>query len=202
MTDAAIAELAPVMGVRAACRAAGRPQASHYRRHRLSPPPARPTPVRHPDRVQPRALAPAERAAILAVLHEPRFVDASPAQVWATLLDEGVYLGSQSTFYRLLRSVGEVRERRRQATHPARVKPELFAAGPNQVYSWDITKLLGPRKWTYYYLYVILDVYSRLRRRLDGRVEGVRRARRAADRRHLHQTAHQPRATHRARRPR
>ena len=73
----------------------------------------------------------------------------------------GVYLGSQSTFYRLLRQVGEVRERRAQATHPAKVKPELVANGPNQVWSWDITKLLGPAKWTYYYLYVILDIYSR-----------------------------------------
>ncbi len=81
--------------------------------------------------------------------------------MWATLLDEGVYLGSQSTFYRLLRQAGEVRERRAQATHPAKVKPELVANGPNQVWSWDITKLLGPAKWTYYYLYVILDIYSR-----------------------------------------
>jgi putative transposase len=161
VTDAAIAELTPVLGTRAACRAVGRPQATHYRRHRCSPPPARPAPVPPADRVQPRALSAQERQRILDVCHEARFVDASPAQVWATLLDEGVYLGSQSTFYRLLRSVGEVRERRRQATHPARVKPELVATGPNQVYSWDITKLLGPKKWTYYYLYVILDVFSR-----------------------------------------
>ena len=95
------------------------------------------------------------------MLHSDRFVDMSPAEVWATLLDEGVYLGSQSTFYRLLRQAGEVRERRAQAIHPAKVKPELVANGPNQVWSWDITKLLGPAKWTYYYLYVILDIYSR-----------------------------------------
>ena len=95
------------------------------------------------------------------MLHSDRFVDMSPAEVWATLLDEGVYLGSQSTFYRLLRQAGEVCERRAQATHPAKVKPELIANGPNQVWSWDITKLLGPAKWTYYYLYVILDIYSR-----------------------------------------
>src|SRR5271165_2733530 len=100
-------------------------------------------------------------AGILDVLHSDRFVDMSPAEVWATLLDEGVYLGSQSTFYRLLRQAGEVRERRAQATHPAKVKPQLVANGPNQVWSWDITKLLGPAKWTYYYLYVILDIYSR-----------------------------------------
>ena len=109
----------------------------------------------------PRALTPAERAAILAALHCPRFADLAPAEVWAILLDEGTYLGSQSTFYRLLRAAGETRERRRQAVHPAAVKPELAAAGPNQVYSWDITKLHGPAKWTYYYLYVILDIYSR-----------------------------------------
>ena len=84
-----------------------------------------------------------------------------PAQVWATLLDEGVYLASISTFYRLLRQAGENRERRRQATHPASVKPELVASAPNQVWSWDITKLRGPVKWTYYHLYVILDIYSR-----------------------------------------
>ena len=103
-----------------------------------------------------------ERNDILAVLHSERFCDAAPAQVWATLLDEGTYLGSQSTFYRLLRTVhGDVRERRSQATHPAKVKPELVAHGPNQVWSWDITKLHGPVKWSYFYLYAILDVYSR-----------------------------------------
>ena len=91
----------------------------------------------------------------------PRFADLAPGEAWAILLDEGVYLGSQSTFYRLLRRAGETRERRRQATHPAAVKPELLATGPNQVWSWDITKLHGPAKWTYYYLYVILDIYSR-----------------------------------------
>jgi putative transposase len=85
----------------------------------------------------------------------------APAEVWATLLDEGVYLGSISTFYRLLRQAGETRERRRQATHPATVKPELVAYQSNSVWSWDITKLRGPAKWTYYYLYVILDIFSR-----------------------------------------
>ena len=97
----------------------------------------------------------------LAALHGERFADTAPAEVWATLLDEGTYLGSLSTFYRLLRQAGETRERRAQATHPAAVKPELIAAGPNRVWSWDITKLHGPAKWTYYYLYVILDIYSR-----------------------------------------
>ena len=103
----------------------------------------------------------AEQTAILDVLHSERFADASPAQVWASLLDEGVYLGALSTFYRLLRARGESRDRRRQASHPARVKPELVATAPNAVWSWDITKLRGPAKWTYYYLYVILDIFSR-----------------------------------------
>lgn len=103
----------------------------------------------------------AERARVLAVLHDPRFADASPAQVWATLLDKGVYLCSQRTMYRLLAERGETGDRRAQALHPPKVKPELLAAGPNEVWTWDITKLPGPQKWTSYYLYVILDVYSR-----------------------------------------
>ena len=161
MTDEAVALLAPRIGTRAACRAAGVAQATWYRRHRASPAPPRPAPVPHRDRVQPRALAAAERAAILDALHSARFADLAPEEAWATLLDEGTYLGSVSTYYRVLREAGESRERRRQATHPAAVKPELVATGPNQVYSWDITKLHGPAKWTYYHLYVILDIYSR-----------------------------------------
>jgi len=161
MTDAAVAERAPVTGARAACTVAGCAQASWYRRHRQSPPRSRPEPVPHRDRPQPRALDPGERQAIVDVLHSERFADAAPAEAWATLLDEGTCLGSVSTFYRVLRAHGEVRERRRQATHPATVKPELMAAAPNQVWPWDITKLLGPAKWTYYYLYVILGIFSR-----------------------------------------
>jgi len=162
VTDAAVLELAPLIGTVAACSAAGRPRASHYRRHRVSAVSPRPAPIAHVDRVQPAALSCGERAEVLAVLHSERFADAAPAQVWATLLDEGMYLGSQSTFYRLLRTVhGDVRERRSQASHPAKVKPELVAHGPNQVWSWDITKLHGPAKWTYFYLYVVLDVFSR-----------------------------------------
>jgi putative transposase len=161
VTDQAIALLAPQIGTRAACAAAGVAQASWYRRHRASPAPARRPAVPHHDRVQPRALVPAERQAILDVLHSDRFADLAPAEAWAILLDEGTYLGSVSTFYRVLRRAGESRERRAQATHPATVKPELLATGPNQVYSWDITKLHGPAKWTYYHLYVILDVFSR-----------------------------------------
>ena len=95
------------------------------------------------------------------MLHSERFVDKAPAEVYATLLDEGTYLCSIATMYRMLRETGETGERRRQATHPATVKPELVATEPNQVWSWDITKLLGPAKWTYYYLYVIIDIYSR-----------------------------------------
>jgi len=161
VTDEAIALLAPRIGTRAACAASGVPQATWYRRHRASPAPPRPAAVPHRDRAQPRALAPAERQAILDMLHSERFADTAPAEAWATLLDEGTYLGSVSTYYRVLREAGESRERRAQAAHPAAVKPELAATGPNQVYSWDITKLHGPAKWTYYHLYVILDIYSR-----------------------------------------
>ena len=161
MTDQAIAELAAHIGIREACQAVGAAQASYYRRHRHSPAPSRRAPTAHRDRPQPRALGRDERQAILDVLHSDRFVDVAPAEVWATLLDEGAYLGSVATFYRLLRRAGETRDRRRQATHPATVKPELVATAPNQVWSWDITKLLGPAKWTYYHLYVILDIFSR-----------------------------------------
>jgi hypothetical protein len=95
---------------------------------------------------------------IVAVLNSERFCDQAPAQVWATLLDEGVYLASVSTMYRILRSQQQVRERRRQARHPAHLKPELNANRPKQVWSWDITKLAGPHKWTWFHLYVIVDV--------------------------------------------
>ena len=158
MIDDAIAELEPLVGVRQACRATGRAQASHYRRHRQSPPPPRPVRER---RGQPRALSPVERDTVRALLNSPDFVDKAPATVSHELLDEGSYLASISTMYRILHSHGEVKERRRQATHPARVKPELVATEPNQCWSWDITKLHGPAKWSYFYLYVIIDIYSR-----------------------------------------
>jgi len=161
MTDAAIDQLVPVVGVRAACEAVGAPQASWYRRHRQSPAPARPAPIPHRDRPQPRALSEQEQKEILEILHSDRFVDVSPTEVWAVLLDEGRYLGSTSTFYRLLRCASGTRERRKQATHPAKVKPELVATGPNQVWSWDITKVRGPTKGSWFYLYVIMDIYSR-----------------------------------------
>ena len=126
MTGEAITALAPRIGTRAACAAAGVPQASWYRRHRASPAPPRPAPVPHRDRAQPRALAPAERQAILDALHSPRFADLAPGEVWAILLDEGVYLGSQSTFYRLLRAAGETRERRRRPPTPPRSSPSCW----------------------------------------------------------------------------
>ena len=191
MTDQAVAQLAGRIGVRDACVAVSASQAGYYRRHRVSPPPERPAPIPHRQRRQPRALSAQEQQAILDVLHSDRFVDMSPAEVWATLLDEGVYLGSQSTFYRLLRQAGEVRERRAQATHPAKVKPELVANGPNQVWSWDITKLLGPAKWTYYYLRDLGHLFP-LRRRLDGRQPRIRRVGRGADPPDLRQAGNWP----------
>ena len=158
MIDETITELVPLVGVKSACAVVGRPRATHYRKHRQSPAPVKPAKAR---KRQPRALSTDEQSAVLEVLHSERFVDLAPAEIHAILLDEGVYLCSVSTMYRLLRARGEVRERRAQATHPARVKPELIAETPNQVWSWDITKLHGPAKWTYYYLYVILDIFSR-----------------------------------------
>jgi putative transposase len=161
MIDRAIADLAPLVGTKAACAASGRARATYYRQHRAPGPPRRTSPPGLVPRLQPRALAPAEQAAVRAELHSERFVDQAPPTVYATLLDEGRYLCSVSTMYRLLRADGEVHERRRQATHPATVKPELLGTRPNQVWSWDITKLLGPAKWSYYHLYVVLDLYSR-----------------------------------------
>jgi len=161
MIDDTIAELAGEIGVVAACKAVGRPRSSHHTRTR--PPVYGPPgpPRSRKGQAQPRALSPDERVHMLEVLHSERFADVAPASVYATLLDEGTYLCSTSTMHRLLREQGESGERRRQATHPAKVKPELVATGPNQVWSWDITKLLGPAKWTYYYLYTIIDIYSR-----------------------------------------
>ena len=152
-----VEELTPIIGTRPACRALGAAPATIYRRRRPPEPrPPRPRPV--PD----RALSAAERERVQELLHSQRFVDSSPAQVWATLLDEGTYLCSERTMYRLLQARrGGVRERRDQLTHPAYAKPELLAERPNELWSWDISKLLGPTKWTYFYLYVILDVFSR-----------------------------------------
>src|SRR6266540_2418917 len=157
MIEQTVEELTPIVGTRPACRALGVAPATIYRRRR---PPA-PRPPR-PRRLPARALSEAERQAVLAELHSDRFVDCSPAQVWATLLDEGRYLASERTMYRLLEAVhGSVRERREQLTHPPYARPELLAERPNELWSWDISKLKGPAKWTWFYLYVILDVFSR-----------------------------------------
>jgi len=115
----------------------------------------------HRRRQSPRALGPTEQRAVLDVLHSECFVDQAPAQVVATLLDQDTYLCSERTMYRLLASHGEVGERRAQLRHPSYQRPELLATGPNQLWSWDITKLPGPTKWTHYHLYVILDLFSR-----------------------------------------
>jgi len=146
-------ELAPEVGVAPVCEAIGVSRASLYRRRRprqLSP---RPTAA--------RSLSEPERQQVLQVLHSERFVDAPPAQVHAALLEEGSYLCSPRTMYRILASSGEVRERRDQLQHPRYARPELVATAANQVWSWDITKLKGPVKLCYFYLYVILDIFSR-----------------------------------------
>ena len=156
-------ELAPLVGVAFACLALGMARATFYR-HRapVTIDSAGTEPVQsRPSRIAPLALSTAERQAVRDVLIEPRFVDCAPQTIHAILLDEGRYLASPSTFYRLLRADGPVRERRDQLVHPAYAKPELLATAVNQVWSWDITKLKGPVKWTYFYLYVILDIFSR-----------------------------------------
>ena len=156
MIEQTVQELSPLVGTRPACRALGASVATIYRRRRPSEPRvsrSRPTPA--------RALSAGERSSVLAELHSERFCDASPAAVYATLLDEGRYLCSERTMYRLLAENGEVKERRDQRTHPAYSRPELLAQAPNETWTWDITKLKGPSKWTYFYLYVILDLYSR-----------------------------------------
>jgi putative transposase len=140
--------------VSAVCEALGVPRSNFYRaRQPKSEPKPRPTPE--------RALTPKEKEQVRQILNNERFQDSAPRQVYATLLDEGIYLCSWRTMYRILDEHQEVRERRNQLRHPSYAKPELLATGPNQLWSWDITKLKGPAKWTYYYLYTILDVFSR-----------------------------------------
>ena len=156
MIEATVAELSPLVGTRFACRALGCAPATIYRRRQ---PPLRQAP--RPRPAPTRALSPLERDLVLSELHSERFVDSSPAAVWATLLDEGRYLCSERTMYRLLAGHGELRERRDQLGHPVYARPELLARRPNEVWSWDITKLKGPATWTYYHLYAILDVFSR-----------------------------------------
>jgi putative transposase len=166
-----IAEVSPQLGIAPTCAALSFPRASYYRA--LAPksktgggpvstqveridPGANQSVVSNP-----RALQPEERRAVLETLHEARFADLAPAEVYATLLDEGRYLCSERTMYRILAENHEVRERRTQLRHPRYAAPELLATGPKQLWSWDITKLLGPAKWSYFHLYVILDVFSR-----------------------------------------
>jgi transposase InsO family protein len=135
----------------------------------------RPTPLLPQRQTPANALTPQEKARVLAVLDGGEFVDAAPAQAYAALMDRGVYVGSVSTMYRVLREHRQVRERRRQARHPARTRPELVADGPGQVYAWDITKLAGPVKGCYYDAYVMIDIYSRyiVGARVHGREDGV-----------------------------
>jgi putative transposase len=153
----AVQELSLVVGVKRACDELSVPRASYYRQQQRSLCPPR---VDKP-RSSARRLQEKEKTAVLACLHEERFQDCSPAQVYASLLDEGQYHCSLRTMYRLLKVEGESRERRHQLLRPAYAKPELLATGPNQLWSWDITKLRGPAKWTFYSLYVILDLFSR-----------------------------------------
>jgi putative transposase len=150
----AIATLGPQLGIVAGCAALGLARATYYR-HR------EPVHGPWPKKASPRALTADEKQQVLNTLHEPRFQDLAPAEVYATLLDEGSYVCSERTMYRVLAENDELRERRNQLRHPHYAAPELLATKPNQLWSWDITKLLGPAKWTYFYLYVILDVFSR-----------------------------------------
>ncbi len=153
----AVEELSPHVGTSAACRSLGVPRATLYR-HR-QPKPIEPATATRP--APPRALGEQERQKVLDVLDSEPFADKAPAEVYAALLDQGQYLCSIRTMYRVLDSRKEVRERRDQLRHPTYHKPQLVATAPNQVWSWDITKLLGPAKWTYFHLYVILDIFSR-----------------------------------------
>lgn len=151
---AAAVDLAAQVGVVAATQALGLPRSSYYRQRR-------PRPVRCPRPPSNRALTAAEQAQIRSVLNSDRFVDQAPRQIYATLLDEGTYLCSWRTMYRILHAHAEVRERRNHCRRPTYTAPELLATQPCQLWSWDITKLRGPAVWTYFYLYVIMDVYSR-----------------------------------------
>ena len=149
-------ELAATVGLSAACRALQVARSGLYRRRHpraVSPPRPRPSPE--------RALSPLEKTQVREILNSPRFQDCPPRQVYATLLDEGTYLCSISSLYRILQENREIRERRNQLRHPAYAKPRLVATAPNQVWTWDITKLRGPAKWSVYYLYVLLDLFNR-----------------------------------------
>jgi transposase InsO family protein len=151
-------DLSQAVGKQAACEALGVARATFYRQQdtKVTGPGnnGRPAP--------PLALTPVERKTVWNLLHGERFQDQAPYEVYATLLDEGQYHCSIRTRYRILAAAnGQVRERRKGHHRGTYQKPELLATGPNQVWSWDITKLKGPTKWTYFYLYVILDIFSR-----------------------------------------
>ena len=160
-------QLAGLTSVAVACALLGRSRASHYRAQNqaqeraMLPFGPQPEPQRPARASPPNALSELERARVLAVLTEARFADKAVAQSWAVLLDEGTYLCSMSTMHRILRANSLAGERRRQATHPPRKKPELLATGPGEIWSWDITKLRGPTRGVYYDLYVVIDIYSR-----------------------------------------
>ena len=159
----AVDSLSPALGIAGACETLGVPRSSLYRsRHVVSPSPASLTSSPQVEtKSSPRSLSPTERNVVRDVLNSERFADCAPREVYATLLDEGVYHCSWRTMYRILTDHAEVRERRDQARHPSYTKPELLATAPNQLWSWDITKLRGPSKHTYFALYVMLDVFSR-----------------------------------------
>lgn len=154
----AVEILAHDVGTDPACRALGVSRAGLYRRREICKAAPR-VPKKRP--APPRTLPSKERLELLNILHSERFQDKAPHEVYATLLDEGIYLCSVRTMYRILEENSEVKERRNQLRHPDYKKPELLAVLPNQVWSWDITKLLGPATWTYFHLYVILDIFSR-----------------------------------------
>jgi putative transposase len=157
--DVAVTELEPFTSTSRACALLGKSRATLHRQ-RNPVPAAEKAP--HASRApHPAALSPAEQHALLAMLDSERFADKSPAQVYAILLDEGIYLASIRTMYRVMTLADQVRERRAQAQHPPRVRPELVADGPDQVWTWDITKLKGPWRGTYFDLYVMLDIFSR-----------------------------------------
>jgi putative transposase len=153
-----VEQLAKNVGVASACQALEVPRSGLYRSRQ----PVAVVPQPSPEPIaSPRALSQAEKAEVRQILNSERFQDQAPREVYATLIDEGQYLCSWRTMYRILDENDEICERRNQLRHPNYVKPELLATKPNELWSWDITKLLGPAKWTYYYLYVILDVFSR-----------------------------------------
>lgn len=152
----AVIEVSDDVGVKPACDALDVPRSSYYRA--LSPEPS--TQVFQKERHF-RSLSTEEEEKVLEYLNSERFMDKTPMEVYAALLDEGIYLCSVSTMYRILHQHNQVKERRNQLRHPQYEKPELLAKSRNEVWSWDITKLKGPAKWTYYYLYVILDIFSR-----------------------------------------